>query len=153
MCNPHAGRCQRPAFVAGSETRPCVRYCRYSKLVGLLLSVSSIAISARVHLSHPVLVLVAMRQQKRAAPVGSPSLDRSLLALYQGVALSARESVLPCANARAATAGVPVRMTGAWLQAVWMEALFIVRHLPRGGDGCESSGSTCRVQGSRVTFL
>ena len=100
-----------------------------------------------------VLVLVAMRQQKRAAPVGSPSLDRSLLALYQGVALSARESVLPCANARAATAGVPVRMTGAWLQAVWMEALFIVRHLPRGGDGCESSGSTCRVQGSRVTFL
>jgi hypothetical protein len=66
--------------------------------------------------------------------VGSPSLDRSLQALYQGVRLSARGSVLLCASARAAAAGVPVRMTAALLQAtVWMGALFIARCLPRLG--------------------
>jgi hypothetical protein len=67
---------------------------------------SAAAITARGHRSLPVLALVSIRQQKRAAPVGSPSVDRSSHALYQGIDLSARESVPRCANARAATSGV-----------------------------------------------
>ena len=55
-------------------------------------------------------------------------------ALYQGAGLSARGSVLLCANAHAATADVRLRVAGAWLQAVWMEAFFIAGTSPDRGQ-------------------
>jgi len=115
LCDPHAHRCQRPAFGRLRHTR--ARYCRYSEVVVLLRSLSSAAVTAHVHLSLPILALVSIGNKKGRPQWGRPRSIGLMQARYQGVRLSARGSVSACANARATAAGVPVRMTSALLRA------------------------------------
>ena len=69
LCDPHARRGQRPAFWAGSDTRPRVRCCSYSKMVWLLPSVSSAVTAVRVHGHYPSL-LWSVQATKKGGPTG-----------------------------------------------------------------------------------
>lgn len=115
----------------------------------MLLSVSSAAITARVHLSLPVLALVSIGN-KKGGP-GGVALAQSVYAspvsgrrpLGEGERVALRERTLR-AGRRADTHDGCVAAGGVDGGVIHSSAP------PRTGDGCETSGSTCTVQGSRV---
>jgi hypothetical protein len=87
-------------------------------MVVVLLGVSSAAMTARVHLSLPVLALVSIGNKKGRPQWGRPRSIGLRKPGNQGVHLSARGSVLACASAGVAAAGMPVGVPSALLQAV-----------------------------------